>query len=113
MSFETGDMASALPDVPNGTKVQATGPPKDQEAFDAARAKGWVEPAAYDYGDSQKVATSQAEAGEKSSEPQWAHEAAKYEWKDEYGEVGPQIPELEQQLFHDQYINRKGQFLNE
>lgn len=40
--------------------------------------------------------------------PLWASNAVKYEWDDEYGEVGPAHPELEKQLFRDRYINRAG-----
>ncbi|KAL8846889.1 MAG: hypothetical protein Q9221_008055 [Calogaya cf. arnoldii] len=31
--------------------------------------------------------------------PEWAANATRYEWKDEYGDVGPEDPQLEQMLF--------------
>ncbi|QSS64054.1 DEAD-box protein [Histoplasma capsulatum] len=31
-----------------------------------------------------------------------------YEWKEEYGDVGPRNEELEKMLFHDEYLNRAG-----
>ena len=40
--------------------------------------------------------------------PLWASNAVKYEWNDEFGDVGPPHPELEKQLFRDRYINRAG-----
>ena len=30
---------------------------------------------------------------------EWSIGAARYEWSDEYGDLGPQIPELEEMLF--------------
>lgn len=109
MSFETAGMASALPDVSNGDNTRATGPPKDQEAFDTARQVGWVAPEGYNY-NSSNVANSTAESAAfpQNGQPQWAHQAAKYEWKEEYGAVGPALPELEKQLFGDNYISRRG-----
>ncbi|ETN38149.1 uncharacterized protein HMPREF1541_07773 [Cyphellophora europaea CBS 101466] len=113
MSFDTADMASALPQVTNGTKAGANGPIKDQQAFDKAREQGWVAPEAYNYDTSankvaNNIADSQPTPGEQYNAPKWAHEAAKYEWRDEYGDVGPKFKELEDQLFHGQHIMRKG-----
>jgi ATP-dependent RNA helicase DDX3X len=39
----------------------------------------------------------------------WHGTATKYEWKDEYGEVGPRIPELEKQLFGGEFQMRRGE----
>lgn len=36
---------------------------------------------------------------ENQTAPEWYSTAAKYEWSDDYGDVGPSIPELEEQLF--------------
>jgi ATP-dependent RNA helicase DDX3X len=115
MSFETADMAATLPEVTNGTTTQPNGPPKDQEAFDKARSKGWVAPSAYDYSATSKISKSADDlaAIPQDEQPQWAHLAAKYEWKDEYGDVGPEIPELEKQLFGNEYITRQGENFNE
>ena len=44
--------------------------------------------------------------------PLWASNAVKYEWNDEYGDVGPAHPELERQLFQDRYQNRAGEKLD-
>ncbi|MCJ1473462.1 hypothetical protein MMC13_002113 [Lambiella insularis] len=40
--------------------------------------------------------------------PLWASNAVKYEWNDEYGDIGPAHPELEKQLFRDRFITRAG-----
>ena len=47
-----------------------------------------------------------------SSVPLWASGAAKYEWQEDYGDIGPPHPELEKQLFKDQFINRIGPQFN-
>ena len=44
--------------------------------------------------------------------PLWASNAMKYEWDDEYGEVGPAHPELERQLFQGRYQMRSGEKLD-
>ena len=41
--------------------------------------------------------------------PLWAHGAAKYEWKDEYGDIGPRSADLEKALYDDSFISRVGQ----
>jgi ATP-dependent RNA helicase DDX3X len=38
----------------------------------------------------------------------WANKGALYEWKDEYGDVGPRFEALEKQLFHSEYHVRTG-----
>lgn len=89
-------------------------------ADDIANA-GWGKPVRFDYaqlsasggsgpsgtghkgsGDPTNSGLSTQEAG------LWAHNAARYEWKEEYGDVAPRVPELEQRLFHDQFQLRKG-----
>jgi ATP-dependent RNA helicase DDX3X len=102
-NFDTDEMSNALKDISNqGTTMNA-------EAAALAREKGWVAPQEYDYakytgGESQKPAE-----GEKVTEELgWASSAAKYEWKEEYGDVGPRNPELEQMLFQNEFISRTG-----
>lgn len=74
------------------------------EAAALAREKGWVEPQEYDY----SVYTSTQKPGEEVDAPAWASGAAKYEWSDEYGDVGPPNEELEKMLFHNDYVSRAG-----
>ncbi|KAL5334818.1 P-loop containing nucleoside triphosphate hydrolase protein [Aspergillus crustosus] len=104
-TFNGAAMRDALADVTN------TKPSQNDEASAIAREKGWVAPEGYDY---EKYTA--GPPGEKLAEeleqeedlPQWAATAAKYEWKDEYGDVGPESPQLEEQLFRSEYINRTG-----
>lgn len=112
-TFDTGGMAQALPAVANGTShgTAATGPTRlNPEQLKEA---GWVEPQAYTYEatDPQSGAPTAGgvdDFGHGEDVPEWAHNAKKYEWSDEYGEVGPRIPELEHQLFQSEYLNRRG-----
>ena len=106
-AYDTGEMASALPDVTNGAVANGTGPVKNVEAAKEARDKGWVEPQEYDYSAAAAPPAGVAQIGDQGA-PSWAHNAVKYEWKEDYGDVGPKIPELEEQLFRSEFLNRKG-----
>ncbi|KAL9103128.1 MAG: hypothetical protein Q9163_001808 [Psora crenata] len=75
------------------------------EAVKRARESGWVEPTEYDYESYNATAKEQLERG---NAPAWASNATRYEWKDEYGDVGPAHPELEKMLFGDENQMRKG-----
>ena len=39
---------------------------------------------------------------------EWAATAQRYEWQDDYGDVAPPFPDLEQQLFKNDFITRRG-----
>lgn len=93
---------------------------------------GWGKPLAYDYGrytlptsappndaerrtpavagiDLTKEAVDPSKpATENENVPDWASNAKKYEWSDEFGDVGPVFRDLELQLFHGEHINRTG-----
>lgn len=105
-TFDTNDMSTALSDVSNRKSNM------NSEAAAVAREKGWVEPQGYDYAKYNAAAPQQkpAEASDavNSDEPEWAANAAKYEWSEEFGDVGPPNPELEKMLFHNEFINRVG-----
>jgi len=105
-------MAQALDDTTNAPS--ASGPTKNQEAHDLAREKGWVDPQPYNY-EAAAAGPNATVAGDgdvsDSSVPQWAHNAARYEWLEEYGDVGPKVPELENQLFRSEFLNRHGAHL--
>ncbi|KAI5464482.1 P-loop containing nucleoside triphosphate hydrolase protein [Mariannaea sp. PMI_226] len=58
-------------------------------ANDGGENAKWTEPQAYDY------ATLATGNGDET----WGSHARTYEWKDEYGDVGPKYPELELELF--------------
>lgn len=74
------------------------------EAATKAKEHGFVEPEAYDY----KAYNQHAEAALENKEPIWLAEAVRYEWEDEYGDVGPRIEALEKQLFHDENRMKAG-----
>lgn len=71
--FNTQAMANALP---------SAGGPSQEE-------KPWVEAQAFDYAAMTKAPDDQ----------QWDGHARVYEWKEEFGDLGPEIPELELELF--------------
>ncbi|KAK1144779.1 hypothetical protein N8T08_004790 [Aspergillus melleus] len=99
-SFSTTEMESALHDVTNV-----------QDKVTAAQEKGWSKPESYDYtkyGGNLPPLHKPSEEEPQLDLPEWAANAAKYEWKDEYGDVGPKSPELEEMLFRSEYINRAG-----
>ncbi|KAF7181325.1 hypothetical protein CNMCM7691_000543 [Aspergillus felis] len=102
-SFDVTDMSNALKEVTD-EKIN-----KNVEASNLAREKGWVPPEQYDYA---KYNTGPAEKPEEVTEqseiPEWAAKAAKYEWNDEFGDVGPPNKELEDMLFRNEFINRTG-----
>ncbi|KAL4805585.1 P-loop containing nucleoside triphosphate hydrolase protein [Aspergillus unguis] len=110
-SFGVSSVREALADVTN------TQPNLNAEASAIARQKGWVEPEKYDYSKynapfAPLSLDKSAEDGENpvndDDTPEWAANAAKYEWKDEYGDIGPKNPKLEEQLFRHEFINRAG-----
>jgi ATP-dependent RNA helicase DDX3X len=123
-------MESALADVTpaaNGTATPA-GPPKNEEALKAARDAGWVLPTAHNY--TSKAPVTALNRNETEAHPDaapaaegegvedvpisryrpsnWSHDAAKYEWSEEFGDVGPRDEQLEKDLFHGEFINRAG-----
>ncbi|KAJ4133124.1 hypothetical protein NW754_015935 [Fusarium falciforme] len=85
------------------TAAWTTGPPSGEAANsngqnghaknhddESSKAK-WAEPQAVDY---TALASQNYDQG-------WGCNARSYEWKDEYGDVGPKFPELELELFGD------------
>ncbi|KIW96468.1 uncharacterized protein Z519_03537 [Cladophialophora bantiana CBS 173.52] len=125
-SFYTADVASVLADITPSNGVEPTaGPPKNEEAIKLARQSGWVEPKANNYtsraptallnghdGEPEAAAEDEASVEEAAvsryATSSWSHDAAKYEWKEEYGDVGPRDEKLEKDLFRGEHINRAG-----
>ena len=72
----------------------------------------WVERSGFNYDIYNAGSKEEREEAEKqvytNDVPIWASSAQKYEWKEEYGDVAPPVPELETQLFHNEFINRRG-----
>ncbi len=112
-SFDTTEMSNALEAASGPTLKQPIGAPATrEEAIAKAREKGWVEPQKYDYSIYNKQ---EADAGTdtvQSRQHEWASSAGKYEWNDEYGDVGPRVPELEHQLFNDDLRMKRGENFN-
>lgn len=108
-TWGTQDLAKALPAAtlnPNASAECAVADP---------RTHGWAKPEAYDYGkynmstkeyQDQQLAAFEAAAAENQGLPSglhsgesWAGNAPIYEWKGEYGDVGPRFPDIEAMLF--------------
>lgn len=103
---------SPIEDPEAESKASESKPIKNGEASAEARAKGWVTPVGYDYakyitGGEKATANGGPEVIDEEA-PEWAGIAAKYEWKAEYGDVGPPNPELEKMLFQSNLLNRTG-----
>lgn len=87
------------------------GPPEDRAGSDdraddlvRAREAGWTERSAFDY-DYYSRTTNDGSTGD------WAGAARVYEWRDEYGEVAPAVPELESILFKGDLRGGQGEHL--
>lgn len=61
-------------------------PAESQPGTEVAQQKTWEAPSTF--------------AGEGSA-PKWASDAKVYEFNDDFGEIGPKVPELELDLFGD------------
>ena len=83
--------------------------PEAAKAADAERVRDaqWTEPQKYDY-DAYNAKGKEEIAESELNLPDWAHGAVKYEWSDEYGDVGPEFKELERALFGDDTKTSKG-----
>lgn len=107
----TGDRANALADkwddikkTEYNYKVYNAKTREEREAAEAEMKKDDIKPAG---------GLGEDEDGAYTAEvPVWASNAMKYEWSDEYGDVGPSHPLLEKQLFRDRFIARAGQKLD-
>ena len=76
------------------------------EAAQKARDLGWTEPIKYDYA----AFNANAKPSKGDPSPHWAANAQKYEWDEDFGDVGPPVPELEKILFGDEETTmRKGE----
>lgn len=113
--WETTAMKNALLEA-NGAidskSIANTTPSTEDKAVAAAKARdhGWVEPEAYNYSayNANPEDLMEAPIIDDKPEPHWYSQGAVYEWDDEYGEVGPENPELEKGLFFSELRNKKG-----
>lgn len=115
----TTDMAEALPTTDDGTTNGAAAgeaPAPERRALvlkdrtTDIQEHGWVAKSGYDYEEynktNQQLHDDAAASGVVNGE--WAANADRYEWKEEYGDVGPEFPELEKQLFGSDLHVRSG-----
>ena len=77
--------------------------------------RGWAEPQKFDYdayaaGPNNKGSAPAPAADEDQGRDMqgWAANAVKYEWSDEYGDIGPKHEELEKMLFRDEHQMERG-----
>ena len=95
----------------------------------AAREHGWSKPVSYNYGmyaapfnpPRQGVEGEPSEGTAEATEarprftedvPEWGAKSARYEWKEEYGDVGPAFKELEDMLYGTT-LPEKAEYFNE
>lgn len=71
----------------------------NEEFAKAARERGWAAAVPFDY------AAYAAQAGD---DTEWAGAAMKYEWKDEYGDIAPRVPQLESMLYNSEDLPDRG-----
>lgn len=108
-AFGTTEMEAALSSASKVRPEQNfVGAPQDkEEAESKAREHGYTAPVPYDYSAYGSRGQAAPNGGVNISAPVKvgfnATEAARYEWKDEYGDVGPKIPELEKYLFASEF----------
>ena len=107
-TFATDEIQGTLNDVSNRVSDDVSNDTslKNGDAQILAREKGWAEPSGYNYEEYGKEAKDAIVVD--STLPMWGHNAQKYEWREEYGEVGPRNEELEQMLYHSEFITRQG-----
>lgn len=107
MSVTSAEAVVAPPQEPlDEMAALAAALPGGEESAAMAREKGWVVPQRYNY-----EAYNALNKDMVADALPWASNSAKYEWKEEYGDVGPPNEELEQMLFKDEYIPRVGKLL--
>ncbi|KAF3390306.1 ATP-dependent RNA helicase ded1 [Penicillium rolfsii] len=97
------DVHDALWDVTNGpdnipAENDNAQTPSDNKKFDVGpRDAGWMNPVPYGY-----------ENFNDGNSVYWEGMAPRYEWNDEYGDIGPRNEELEKQLFNEEFMPRAG-----
>ncbi|KAK5717381.1 hypothetical protein LTR15_009275 [Elasticomyces elasticus] len=100
---ESTENTDGAADGETETETAAPEPPKPvlskEEYTQNAKNKGWTEATAFDYEQFNRT------GGDNSD---WAGAAKKYEWQDEYGDVAPEVPELEILLFGGEFQMKKG-----
>lgn len=91
-SFDTTALTGAI------TEVEQT------EYKTKANEAGWADTIPVNYNVQQTTRDEEA--------TRYAADSAVYEWADDYGEVGPEVPELEEQLYNGAFRLRQGNHMN-
>ena len=93
------DEDNVLKDVTNSLDATTINP-DNEAAKERVRNAEWSRPEKFDYDTYNADTKEKREAAEAAHEvPEWASNAARYEWSDEYGDVGPEFKDLEEVLF--------------
>ncbi|KAI9800735.1 MAG: hypothetical protein M1833_003151 [Piccolia ochrophora] len=108
-NFNTTEMAGALTDITNtaGNTNAAVGEGSAQRKVQP----GWVAPTPYNYSAYTTGEGKEADAAFAAGEG-WAAGAAKYEWSDEFGDVGPANSDLEKELFGREFQMTAGEMFH-
>ena len=101
-------MSDALADVTNkfaNTQV-------NEAAIERVKKAEWAAPEGYDYGKYNAGPRDKIDPALDSHQPQeesnWAAHAARYEWDDEFGDIGPDHEPLKKMLFGDEHQMEQG-----
>ena len=104
---DSGD-DSALVDVTN-TMGKASISSNNAAAIGRVKEAHWSAPEKFNYEAYNADSKEKRQAVEAVQDmPAWAANAVKYEWSDEFGDVGPEFKELEEILFGDENQMRAG-----
>ena len=105
---DSGGNDTSLADVTNQMKA-AQVDKGDDSARERVRNANWAPPEQFNY---ESYNSGQGEKGDNVKPAPdglpWAANAAKYEWLDDFGDVGPEFKELELELFGDETKTKKG-----
>jgi ATP-dependent RNA helicase DDX3X len=99
------DVGAALP-----VKADPSSTVADEIKTRDPQLAGWVPPQAYDYATYNRTSDELRKESSEGISREWASNSTRYEWSDEYGDVGPAIPELELELFSSDRVQTGVQF---
>jgi ATP-dependent RNA helicase DDX3X len=100
-----------MSDFGNGVNVEADkadqtpGNKELAENLAALKEKGWNNPIPFNY---ESVAGASVKPEDAAEEPAWLGGAAIYEWDDDFGDIGPENPVLEEELFRGEHLMKAG-----
>lgn len=97
---KSDDHAANGDNASDAGQVEVIDPTAGNEEFaKAAKDRGWTEKVPYDY---------KSYEAEHQPVSDWHSASKRYEWSDEYGDVAPRVPMLEQLLFGGEFRMKKG-----